>query len=225
MSETIWKKYEKLKEILSKNENIKTYLARIEPIVKEIKPKDTDDFILIRQRLEELKQKMKVYDIIIEQQTIYVVLENNEEMNTKVDQLLFSEELDIEKEGEGAFLCQGGPLTKKEIFELFKMEKSICKIESISKNGDKKKGSGFFCKLNDNFPIKYALFTNNHILDESNIEIGKTIKLEYLENQKLSINSLYNLSQKEIIITEKRKIYSNKELDYTNLMVLKTILK
>ena len=29
------------------------------------------------------------------------------------------------------------------------------------------KGSGFFCELDENFPIKYALFMNNHVLDES----------------------------------------------------------
>ena len=53
MPETIWKKYEKLKEIGDKNQNIRTYLARIEPIVKEIKPKDKDEYFLITQRLEE----------------------------------------------------------------------------------------------------------------------------------------------------------------------------
>ena len=57
MPGTIWKKYEKLKEIEGKNSNIKTYLARIEPIIiKEIKPKDKADYILISQRLDELKQ-------------------------------------------------------------------------------------------------------------------------------------------------------------------------
>ena len=189
MPETIRKKYQKLKEVESKTENVKTYLARIEPIIKEIKPKDKKDFFLISQKLEDIKQKVKIYDIIEEEEVIYVVLDNNEELNAKVDQLLFSKELDIEKEGvvEG----QGAPITKNEIFELFNMEKSMCKIESTSEKNEKKKGSGFFCKLGDNFPIKYALFTNHHILDESNIEVGKTIKFECLKNKKKLFNSSY----------------------------------
>ena len=51
--------------------------------------------------------------------------------------------------------------------ELFKMETSMCKIESTNKKGVKSIGTGFFCKLNDNkISFKYALLTNHHILDE-----------------------------------------------------------
>ena len=45
------------------------------------------------------------------------------------------------------------------------MEKSMCKIiyERIEDNEIKKgKRTGFFCEI-DNFPIKYGLFTNNHV--------------------------------------------------------------
>ena len=52
MPEKIWNKYEKIKEI--SNNNIKTYLARIEPIIKEIKPKDKDDYIQIYEQLEKI---------------------------------------------------------------------------------------------------------------------------------------------------------------------------
>ena len=79
------------------------------------------------------------------------------------------------------------------------MEKFICKIESRTKDNQKKKGSGFFCILDDIFPFKYALFTNNHILDESNLEKGKTIKFEYLQYQ----NSSYNSIKKEIKLPKK----------------------
>ena len=37
MPEKVWEKYEKLKEIGDENSNIKTYLARIEPIYKRNK--------------------------------------------------------------------------------------------------------------------------------------------------------------------------------------------
>ena len=91
----------------------------------------------------------------------------------------------------------------------------MCKIESETKNNEKKQGSGFFRKPN-NFPIKFALFANNHILNELNIEIGNKIKFECLEYQKTYFfNSSYNLIKKEILITGKRRVYTNKELDYT----------
>ena len=64
------------------------------------------------------------------------------------------------------------------------MGNSICKIiyEKIVDN-EKKEGIGFFCEIN-NFPIKYALFTNNHILNGYDIEIGNTINIEYYEDSK-----------------------------------------
>lgn len=41
-------------------------------------------------------------------------------------------------------------------------------------------GSGFFCSMNDpNINFKHALFTNNQVLYEENIRIGKKISLKY----------------------------------------------
>ena len=133
MPETIWNKYEKIKEI--ENSKIKSYLAKIEPIIKEIKHKDTDDYIQIYQGLEELKNEIKIYDIIEENEIIYIIIENNEELNNKVDKI-FTEELYLKKEGiiEG----HGAPITKKEILKLFEMEKSMCKIESETEQNKKK---------------------------------------------------------------------------------------
>ena len=48
----------------------------------------------------------------------------------------------------------------------------------MTKKGEKGQGTGFFCKI-DKFPVKYALFTNNHVLNESNIEIGSVVRFEY----------------------------------------------
>ena len=70
----------------------------------------------------------------------------------------------------------------------------------------KGKGTGFFCEI-DNYPIKYALFTNNHTLNENDIKLGKNINIEYNNN-----NSCIN---KIIKINEKRKVFTNKDLDYT----------
>lgn len=66
------------------------------------------------------------------------------------------------------------------------MEKSMCKIFFEKReNNDLKKGIGsvFFCQLNNNIK-KYALFTNNHILNKSNIEIGNIINFEYCNEDK-----------------------------------------
>ena len=93
-----------------------------------------------------------------------------------------------------------GRPTKEEIEELYSYESSICKI----KYGISGSGIGFFCEINDdNIPFKKALFTNNHVLNEKSININKEIKFEYCKEEKI------------IDITEYRKVFTSKELDYT----------
>ena len=88
-------------------------------------------------------------------------MENNDELLLKIDKLILSEELDIKREG--IIQGHGRPITKDEIFNLFKMEKSMCKLTYETIEGKIGKGSGFFCEIDIKFPFKYALFTNNHI--------------------------------------------------------------
>ena len=207
MPSTIWNKYKKLKEI-NNNSNIKTYLARIEPIIKEILPKNKDEYYTIYEHLEEFKEK--IYEIVEENQKIYIVIDNNEELMKRIDDLILSDNIikQVEIEGKKA-------ISKNEIFNLFKMEKSMCKIKTeIIKNNKLCDGigTGFFCELNK-FPIKYCLFTNNHVLN--NIEVGNTIKFECLKYQQSLFNSSYSLINKEIEISQERKVFTNKELDYT----------
>ena len=72
-------------------------------------------------------------------------------------------------------------------------------------------GTGFFCDMdNMNFPFKKALFTAYHVLNENNIENNKEIKFEYLNKTNT------------ITMTENRKKYANKELDYTCIEILDT---
>ena len=134
-------------------------------------------------RLEKLKLKeeLNIYEIIEENDRIYIVINNNDELLSKIDKLILSDELDIKKEC--IIKDHGRPIKKDEIFNLFKMEKSMCKISFENMKGQECHGSGFFCEIDFNFPIKYALFTNNHVLNELNIEIGKTIHFECLEFQ------------------------------------------
>jgi len=88
---------------------------------------------------------------------------------------------------------------------LFQMENCICKI--INHNGIK--GTGFFCKIP--FPDKNnlltVLITNNHILNEKDIENNKIIKLIiYNKNQKI---------EKRIKIDDSRKKYTKINDDIT----------
>ena len=88
---------------------------------------------------------------------------------------------------------------------LFQMENCICKI--IKDNGTK--GTGFFCQIP--FPDKNnllnVLITNNHILNEKDIENNKIIKLiMYNQNQKI---------EKRIKIDDSRKKYTNINDDIT----------
>ena len=125
MPTNIWNKYTKLKEI-SSNSKIKTYSAKIEPIIKEIIPTDINDFYIIKDLIDNLKYQMNIFEIIEEDEKIYLVIDNNEELNKEMDKLILSDELEIQKEGvvEG----HSNPITKKEILKLFEMEKSMCKI-------------------------------------------------------------------------------------------------
>ena len=81
----------------------------------------------------------------------------------------------------------------------------MCKIITDNiENNSKAYGTGFFVKLKEN---KYGLLTNNHIIN--NIQIGNTIHLNYLSKYK------------KIKITKDRKVYTNKELDYTFIEIFK----
>ena len=57
------------------------------------------------------------------------------------------------------------------------------------------------------------MFTNNHVID--NIKLGKIIKLKYIEYKKSLFSSSINIVNKDKEITQKRKVFISKELDYT----------
>ena len=213
---SIWDKYTKIKKINS-NPQVKTYLARIEPLIKEIIPKDKNDYNSIYNSLYNLKNELNIYDIIEENFRIYIIIDNNKNINDKIDKLIIKSEESIIKR-EATLEGHGNPINKEEIINLFKMEESMCKIkfERIENNKIKKgKGTGFFCEIEDeNIPIKYCLFTNNHVLNESNIEIDKIINFEYYKDGKYI--------EKEIKMEKNRKVYTNKELDYTCIEILES---
>ena len=69
----------------------------------------------------------------------------------------------------------------------------------------------FFSEINDkHIPFNKALFTNNHILDENNLQINEEIEFE-------CCNKI-----KKIEITKDRRVFTNKTLDYTCIEILDT---
>ena len=215
---TIWNKYKLIKEINSKS-NVKTYIARIEPMIKEIIPKNREQDQSIFHNLKELKKEIKIYDIIEENDKIYVVLDNNDELSLKIDKLVSEEntyekpntnyqensifEKEINDSKSGNIIINSK--SENNIIDLNEIEKSICKI---NKKGDKNckdiQGIGFFCNFEiNNFPIKYALFTSYNLLKKKDSELGKSISFNYLN------------TEKTIKLVGDRKIYTNEDLNYT----------
>ena len=221
MPYTIWEKYKNIDEDPNNNNNpkIKTYKAKI--IIKEIISEDKKEYYKIKGRLEKLKKKFEIIEIIEEKERFFIVINDEEELISKIDNLILTNSFEINEENElnikkeGKIEGHGKPITKEKILNLFKMEESMCRIEFERIENNKQKAghvSGFFCEIEENYPIKYALFTNNHILNESNLEIGNTIKFKYFE--KSIFNSPY-ITEKNITITNNRRTFTNKELDYT----------
>ena len=83
---------------------------------------------------------------------LYVVADNDNELLLKLDKLILSNELDLEKEG--IIGCQVKPVTKEELSKLVEKEKAMCRIKYKNGKNEKCFGTGFFCKINRNFPIK-----------------------------------------------------------------------
>ena len=182
---SIWNKYTKIKEINSTS-SVKTYLTRIEPLVKEITPKNKDDYDIIYEKLTNLKYELNIYDIIEENDKIYVIFDNKKEINDKIDKLISLEENNIKKEVN--VKGHGAPINKSEILKLFEFEESMGKLHcKILEKNKIKEGTAtcFFCQMEkDNFPIKYCLFTNNHALNKTSLEIDNIITFECLSEGK-----------------------------------------
>ena len=186
---------------LDQTDNIGTYEADLKIQVKKIQVKDEEKLLFYMNFLSTHKYERNIYDIIKEDNIIYVYLDTNE----NIDDLLFEAE-DTYKIKQAS---KGGPpcLTKKSLEEIFDLEKAMCKIKfQIKKeNGrlDTSFGSGCFIHLDkEDIPIKKFLLTNNHVLDEARIKGDKGLDI------------LYNGKIKKINLS-KRKRYTDKDIDYT----------
>ena len=84
------------------------------------------------------------------------------------------------------------------------MKNWVCKIYSSSS------GNGFFTKIPYKNKFIKALITNNHILGEEEINNNKIIAYIINDNEN---------DRKRIKIDDKRKRYTNKELDVTIIKI------
>ena len=95
---------------------------------------------------------------------------------------------------------------------LSQMDKYICKI--YLGNGKEGTGTGFFCKIPFHNKLLPVLITNNHIIGENDLKIGKIIKLSIydINNKRNKMNKMNNShieEFKKIKIDNSRKKYTN----------------
>jgi len=192
-------------KITYKNNNSKTYQGQLPIFIKEIKFNDLKERNSILRKIQKLKYEleMKIIDYIEENEKIYILFFENEDIINSIFEL--KEEIIEEGYVEG----HSGPLRKTEINNIFEKELSLCKIHFKKKNNniiENAVGTGFFCRMNlSEIPFKLALFTNNHVLDRNSIKKGKDIIFDYKDKP----------SSKIIEISEKRRVFTSEELDYT----------
>ena len=99
-----------------------------------------------------------------------------------------------------------------------KAEKSVCQV--ITDHGS---GSGFICKIkilqNGKIEEIYCLITNNHVLNENDLEKDFiTITFYSLKNKDNQLQS--EKLEKQISLNLDRKIWTNEEIDYTCVEIL-----
>ena len=198
------------------NQNIKIILSSLETLIIGVTYKDKNEYNLIREKIHLIKDKIQIYDIKEDKDNLYIVIDKSFDKANKLRQLLL---LDVKELKKGSDLeGHGEPITKTEISNLLNMEKSMCKIilEKCEDNQIKKgKANGFFCEIEiEDCPIKYALFTSNHILNEDKIKPGNIIKIEYFNKS--------SYEEKIIKIDETRRVYTNKDYDYTCIEILQS---
>ena len=232
-------------KLIKQKENEETYEGKMKLLIKKIKKssenqldyyksilkdkkiydiKEEDEFIYIyydiKDNIDEIINKEENKEIASDSLWIcfYCKMENDKN-NTlcafcdKDKKILPKEKSKpkVEEENEKSIVppnneyCQ--PLNKNEINELLKKEDAMCKIVSqriINDKIESIKGTGFFLSLdNEDIPFKRCLIASNYILNEECLDKNKEITLEYK-----------NII-KRIGIKDGRKVYINKDLNYT----------
>ena len=95
-------------------------------------------------------------------------------------------------------------LERKRAITLRAMKRYEKKVSATCKILSGNEGSGFFCEIKVNNKLMKVLFTNNHVINNLNSDI----KIEHNR-------------EKKIIKLNNRFKYTNEELDYTCIEILK----
>ena len=209
--EEFWKNLFDVKSI-EKNHNMEIYEANMKVLVGKIKTKNEKEAVFYKQKL--MAEKMKIYNILYDEINNCICCSYDPLEKEKMNKIISYDKNVEEKEATIEGHCD--PLSKNEISSLFNKEEAMCKIKVSKVINNKPEitiGSGFFLKINDSeIPFKNCLITNNHVIDEKDIEKKKEIKL------------FCKYKEIPLILSDKRKIYTNKnknkDLDYTCIEIL-----
>ena len=181
-------------KLIDKKGNYETYEGKMKILIKKIQKRNENQIYYYKSKL----QNKKIYDIFSEDNYIYIYYDITE----NIDEIINDKE---NKEVESPSICE--PINIKEIKELYKKEDAMCKIISQKIINGKLEPiicTGFFLELDiEDIPFKKCLITSNYILNEEYIEKNKNISFEYKD------------VIKSIEMKEGRKVYTNKDLNYT----------
>ena len=106
------------------------------------------------------------------------------------------------------------PLRVEQVLKVLEQLKKnvICKI---IKEDQKNIGTGFFCNIpySEQSCKKPVLITNNHIINEKDLEINKELRIT-LDDDKI---------EKILKINKQRKTFTNKDIDVTIIEIIPSI--
>ena len=181
-------------EICSNDNQIKTYKAKREFIIKEIFVRNNEEKLLKRRIIKDMEKDIKIYDIIERENSILVAIDPDTDISTIFETKIKESIPNLVKESN----IHGKTLTLTEVQNLYNYGgQRMCKIKI-----NNIQGSGFFLEiqnnLNLNIPFKRALFTNNHVISEKLLIDKSNINLNYIDKNKSYISEYLNLEEIEL---------------------------
>ena len=201
--------YIEIEEEISSNDNqIKTYKAKREFIIKEIFVQNNEEKLLKRRIIKDMEKDIKIYDIIERENSILVAIDPDTDISAIFETKIKESIPNLVKESN----IHGKTLTLTEVQNLYDYGgQRMCKIKI-----NNIQGSGFFLEiennLNLNIPFKRALFTNNHVISEKLLIDKSNINLNYIDKNKSYISKYLNLEEIELFSLKNYKNKNNLNL-------------
>jgi len=97
---SIWDFCKKVETVESENTKYVYHKAKLDVALKEIKTKNSQEKLMIFNKIENIKKLaiIKIYDYFDENNTIFILLEDDNEKISNFNKYLFDEEANITKE-------------------------------------------------------------------------------------------------------------------------------